>query len=94
MFDAKGKEYDTEEMTKMLDNARTKGHDLVVVKNVYDAGSGMPQNQIVVTDPSIVRSPKAKFDPESHHINDVLATLLAAAGIGKAVKELKPDESK
>ena len=91
--DLRGKAYDSDTMHSVVETARQKGHDLVVVKNVLDVGSGKPQNQIVVTDPSIVRSPKAKFDPNAHHINDVLATLLATAGVGKAVKELNPDKN-
>ena len=93
-IDLKGQWYDEDRMHSIVEAARKQGHDLVVIQNIRDIGSNKPQNQIVVTDPSIVRSPNAKFDPNVHHINDVLATLLAAAGAGAITKELNPDKNK
>ena len=55
--------YDSLEMHDMIENARNKGHDLLVVKGVHDIGSGSPQNQYVALDPSILRAPTAQFDP-------------------------------
>jgi len=94
VVDLRGRHYDEDEMHGILEGARAKGHDLVVVKNIHDVGGG-PQNQVVVIDPKIVRHPTAKFDPKLHHsINDLLATLLGVAGVGKVAKELSPDENK
>jgi hypothetical protein len=85
VIDLGGQGYDSETMHRILENARAKGHDLVVVSNVIDIGSGKPQNQIVVLDPKIVRYPSAQFDPDKFHINDMTAAIVGAAGAGAAV---------
>jgi hypothetical protein len=48
-----------------IDQARTEGHDGVIIKNVIDTydGKGKPTNIRAVFDPSNIRSPKAAFDP-------------------------------
>jgi hypothetical protein len=98
VIDLKGKEYDRATMHEIIEDARSKGHDMVIVRNMRDVGPGgakglMPeQNQIVVTDPSIVRSPSAKFDPEKFHLNDLLAGIVGAFGVGAAAKGRKKDE--
>jgi hypothetical protein len=95
VIDLKGKGYDSEHMHHIIEEARDRGHDLVVIRNILDIGSGgRTQNQVVVTDPSIVRHPSAKFDPGSMHMSDVLAGILAGAAVGKTVKELNPKDEK
>jgi hypothetical protein len=57
-------DYNETDMHDIVEAARGKGHDLLVVKGVHDlGGGGMPQNQYVALDPSILRAPTAKFDP-------------------------------
>ena len=74
------KYYNEEYMTKAIDKAREKGIDLLRVKGIDDLGG--IQNQLVVLDPSIVRLPKAAFDPLRLRENNLLAGLggLAAGG--------------
>lgn len=86
VIDLKGKGYDSDHMHDIVEGARAKGHDLVVIKNIWDIGG--KQNQVIVTDPGILRHPSAKFDPKSHGLNDLLATLLATVGTGAVTKEL------
>lgn len=71
--------YDEAHMTPLIEAARNKGADLLMLKHLSDMG-GM-QNQYVVINPSIVRSPKAKFDPAKLDLNNLLAGL---AGFGVA----------
>jgi len=92
IIDMKGKGYNSDVMHDIIETARGKGHDAVVMKDIWDVGG--KQNQIIITDPGIIRSPKAQFDPKSFRINDVLATLLGVAGVSKAAKELMGDKDK
>jgi hypothetical protein len=57
--------YTSERMDELIEAARGKGHDLIRVKDLSDIGASR-QNQIVVVDPSIVRLPHARFDPEGY----------------------------
>jgi len=92
VIDLRGKHYSRDSMHNILETARDKGHDLVVIKNIRDVGPTdiAKQHQIVVLDPKIVRKPTAMFDPGSHHLHDLLATILATAGTAGAVKTLSP----
>jgi hypothetical protein len=97
VVDLKGREYDKATMHEIVEGARSKGHDLVIVRNMKDIGPTSQghitdQNQIVVTDPSIVRSPSAKFDPEKFHLNDLLGGIIGALGLGAAAKGRKKEE--
>jgi hypothetical protein len=92
VIDLKGKYYDDDEMHSIVEAVRNKGHDITIIRNIKDIGSkGQPQNQIVVTDPKILRRPEAKFDPDSFHLNDLLAAIGGLAVAGGAMKELNPD---
>jgi hypothetical protein len=98
VIDLGGKRYDSSKMHSIVEDARARGHDLLVIRNMKDigdpGGGDILQNQIVVTDPSIVRSPSAKFDPDSFHLNDLLAGIVGALGIGAAAGGRREQEEK
>lgn len=73
-------DYSSEHMTPVIDMARNKGADMLVVRGMYDIGSGSPQDQYVVLNPSIVRRQQAAFDPSKLNLNNLLAGL-AGAGV-------------
>jgi len=79
------REYAEEYMHEIVEAARRKNIDLLRVKNVNDMG-GM-QNQIVITDPSIVRLPHAVFDPRRLSENNLLGGLAGGGLTGLAVLE-------
>lgn len=80
----------------MIEAARNAGHDMLVVNNMRDVGGA--QKQYLVLDPSIVRAPDAKFDPNKVGLNDILAGLGGATVVGGAVAgsggEAKAEEQK
>jgi hypothetical protein len=79
--------YDGKSMHRIIEKARGQGADLVYVVNMKDISGSAPrlQNQIVVTDPKILRYPEAKFDPSKFHINDLTAAFAAMLGGAGAV---------
>jgi hypothetical protein len=70
--------YEDAPMHSLIEAARQKGYDMVVVKGLRDIG-GM-QDQYVVTNPALIRAPHAKFDPTKLDINNIFAGL-AGGGI-------------
>lgn len=85
-------EYYGSHMNKIIEKALAEGVDFMTLKNIKDAG-GM-QNQHLVFDPSIMRSPFARFDPKYKGMNDLTAALAAALGLPGAAMMLMPDEGK
>jgi hypothetical protein len=71
--------YDTTQMHHIIEAARSKGADLLHIRNIQDIGSSYSdtQNQIVTLNPSIVRAPQAKFNPARIKENVPLAGIAA-----------------
>lgn len=57
-------------MHGLIEAAKSKGADLLVVKNIGDIGG--KQNQFIVLNESILRAPHAKFSPEHLHMNHIM----------------------
>lgn len=80
--------YDPSHMTPLIEAAREKQADMLIVKNMHDVGG--KQDQYVILNPSVVRRPDAAFDPEKLHLNHLLAGI---GGMGVVAHEgLKPDK--
>ena len=77
--------YNSDPMNKIVETARGKGHDLIVVKGLEDMG-GM-QNQVLVVNPSQLRLPNALFDPSRINENNLLGGLAGGGMTGLAVLE-------
>jgi hypothetical protein len=74
-------------VAEAISRGRAGGHDMIELRNMLDLGSlGERQTQYVVTDPSILRSRFAQFDPARKGENDLLASItgLGALGAGGA----------
>ena len=61
-----------------IEGARKAGHDMLVLENLRDEDPSVPsgrsmQDQYVVFDPAIIRSPFAKFDPARRGESNLLA---------------------
>lgn len=63
--------YDPTWMKNSIEHARQRGADMLVIENIHDIGGR--QTQYAIMDPSILRSPYAKFDPDKVGYNDLLA---------------------
>lgn len=63
--------YTGSEMTPLIEAARAKKADMLIVKNIKDMGGH--QNQYVVLNPAVVRRPDAQFNPDHLHLNHLLA---------------------
>lgn len=93
IIDVAGQGYSSSWMETLIEHARDKGHDLLIVRGMHDIGTRARQNQVIVLDASIVRHPTAKFDPDTFHMRDVLAGVLATIGGAKVAKEMsEPNE--
>jgi hypothetical protein len=69
--------YDDSQMTDIINSARRKGADMLVIRNIGDIGGR--QDQYVALDPSIIRRPDAAFDRSKLHLNKLAAGLAGAA---------------
>jgi hypothetical protein len=72
------KGYSEEYMTKILESAQRRGHDLLKITNMRDMGGH--QNQYVVLDPTIARFPHAAFDPLRLKDNNLLGGIAGTLG--------------
>jgi len=79
------KSYGAEHMHPIIEAARKKGHDLLAIRNMYDMG-GL-QDQYVVLNPSIVRKPTAKFDPNRLNENNLLAGITGGAVMSPVIQD-------
>jgi hypothetical protein len=73
-------EYDTTLMHHLIEGARSKGADLLHIRNLEDVDKhekSVMQNQIIAINPSIVRAPRANFDPARIKENVPLAGIAA-----------------
>jgi hypothetical protein len=73
-------EYDTTLMHHLIEGARSKGADLLHIRNLEDVDkhqNTVLQNQIVALNPSVVRAPQAKFNPARIKENVPLAGIAA-----------------
>jgi hypothetical protein len=87
--------YDDAHVTPIIDAARQKGADLVVIRGMRDIGAHRTeglQDQYVVLNPSIVRRREAKFDPAKLDLNNLLAGLGGLGVIAPGVMQGAKDE--
>jgi hypothetical protein len=78
VYDFKGQAYREQSYNDLVEEAKRKGHDALILKNTYDTGSG-PAKLVdvgVVFEPNQVRSTFASFDPTRTKEADILAGLL------------------
>ena len=78
VYDFKGQAYREQSYNDLVEEAKRKGHDALILKNTYDTGSG-PAKLVdvgVVFEPNQVRSTFASFDPTRTKESDILAGLL------------------
>ena len=74
--DFKGNSYRDQTYSDLMDEAKRKGHDALILKNTFDpGGSGTPKmvDVGVMFHPNQVRSKFAAFDPTRTHESDLLA---------------------
>lgn len=84
------------DVNKHIEEARDAGHDILNFRNLRDDDPGSPtgrsiQDQAVLFDPSLLRSPWARFDPARLNENNLLA---AQAGGVNPFSWLIPEEEK
>lgn len=67
--------YNSYTMHKLIEAARNKGLDLLIVNGIYDIAKygGKSQTQYVFLNPTVLRAPTAKFDPAYLHLARPLA---------------------
>lgn len=76
-----------------IDAARQAGKDVVIIKNMLDVGSAKGKNrdevadQIVVLDPSAIRSRFARFDPAAQGSADIMSANPASGGLIPALAQ-------
>ena len=75
--DFQGKAYRDQTYSDLVDQARSKGHDALILKNTFDPGGSMGEPKMVdvgiVFHPHQVRSKFAAFDPRRTQDSDLLA---------------------
>jgi hypothetical protein len=96
-YDFKGSAYRDQTYADLVKEAKSKGHDALILQNTYDPGAGTAKlvDVGVVFNPNQIRSKFAKFDPANINSPDVLAAgvplgLLANTEIEMPNKKQKP----
>jgi hypothetical protein len=79
-----------------IDQARTEGHDGVIIRNVIDTydAKGKPSTIRAVFDPSNIRSVNAAFDPTKSGSSELLAAVpfaVGGVGAGAAMQDREPN---
>ena len=87
-----GKAYREQTYKELLQEAKSKGHDALILKNTIDPGAGKAKlvDVGVVFEPNQIRSKFAKFDPVKINSPDLLAGALPFGILG-ADEETKKD---
>lgn len=78
VYDFKGEAYREKSYNDLVEEAKRKGHDALILKNTFDAGAG-PAKLVdvgVVFEPNQIRSKFAAFDPTRTKEADILAGVL------------------
>jgi hypothetical protein len=75
VYDFKGQAYREQSYNDLVEEAKRKGHDALILQNTFDAGSGTPKlvDVGVVFEPNQIRSKFAAFDPTRTKEADILA---------------------
>jgi len=91
-YDFKGSSYRDQTYSDLVDEARRKGHDALILKNTFDpGGTGTPKmvDVGVMFHPNQIRSKFAAFDPTRTNESDLLAAKGGSVEPKKTIKAYK-----
>lgn len=80
-----GEQYNSYDMTKLIDRARAQGHDGIQINGIRDVGG--PQSQYLFFEPDQLRSRFAKFDPRNLGSGDLLGGIATSALLAQFLQE-------
>lgn len=84
VYDFKGSAYREQTYADLVNEAKAKGHDAVILKNTYDPGAGKAElvDVGVVFEPSQIRSRFAAFDPTRTKEGSIVAGMVPVGLLG------------